>query len=89
MTLANSDHLRFAVGCNTIVRSPRPWAPIGKGLLDRCERAPPELVESATPDLVLHGHISYSLSPEQGQDSLHTLFLLGLVKPGHHRLLLR
>ena len=64
MPLAKSDHLRFAVGGDAIVRSPRPWASIGKGLLDRCKRAPPELVESAAPDLVLHGHVGYSLSPE-------------------------
>jgi hypothetical protein len=44
MTLANSDHPRFAVGGDPIVWPSRPSASIGKGLLDRCERAPPELI---------------------------------------------
>jgi hypothetical protein len=73
ITLAESDHLRFAVGSDPIVRPPRPSALIRKRLVNRCERATPELVQIAAANVILRGHLGYMLSPEQRYDSPHTL----------------
>jgi len=76
--LAESDHLRFAVGSDPIVRPPRPSAPIRKRLVNRCERATPELVQIAAANVILRGHLGYMLSPEQRSaehdavDAVHT-----------------
>src|SRR6266436_10133319 len=78
ITLAESDHLRFAVGSDTIVRPPRPSALIRKHLVNRCERATPELVQIAAANVILRGHLGYMLSPEQRSaehdavDAVHT-----------------
>src|SRR5258708_9924197 len=63
ITLAESDHLRFAVGSATVVRPPPPSALIRKHLVNRCERATPELVQITPPHLILRGHPAYIPSP--------------------------
>src|SRR5260370_42176698 len=80
ITLAESDHLRFAVGSDTVVRPPRPSALIRKHLVNRCERATPELVQIAAAHVILRGHLGYMLSPEQRHDSPHTLRVPGRDK---------
>ena len=80
ITLAESDHLRFAVGSDTVVRPPRPSALIRKRLVNRCERATPELVQIAAAHVILRGHLGYMLSPEQRHDSPHTLRVPGRDK---------
>jgi hypothetical protein len=78
--LAESDHLRFAVGSDTVVRPPRPSALIRKHLVNRCERATPELVQIAAANVILRGHLGYMLSLEQRHDSPHTLRMPGRDK---------